>query len=145
MPLVLDQPQRVADWVGEHCGCPAPTVDSAIGYVDASGTLQAGVYFDGMLPNTVFAHIASARTALPRSLLVAVCAFAFRQLGVARITFMVDAANDAVVRLACRLGARVEARLSLAYGATDAIMFAFWSNSPWAKYLLARFDRYGAT
>lgn len=135
MPLVLDAPQRVADWVGAKCGMPAPSVDAAIGY-ESNGELTAGVYFDGMLPNTVFAHIASEATVMPRGLLGATCRYAFRQLGVERITFMVSDLNFQAVDFIVRLGATQEARLCRAFGRHDALIYTFWSSCRWAHRLI---------
>lgn len=136
MPLVWDEPQRVADWVGERCGVAAPTVDAAIGYV-SDGQLKAGVYFESMLPNTVFAHIASCAKVMPRSLLVAVCIYAFSQLGVERITFLVSEANPKVLAFVKSLGSEYEGRMKRAFGDADGLWFAFWRNSEWAQRLLA--------
>lgn len=135
MPLIWHDSQRVADWVGDRCGVSAPTVDAAIGY-ERDGELTAGVYFDGMLPNTLFAHIASAAEVMPRSLLQATCAYAFRQVGVERLTFMVDDANFDVVDFVVRLGAKEEARLIRAFGDSDALIYTFWRDCPWARRLL---------
>lgn len=135
MPLVWDDPQRVADWVGDRCGVPAPTVDVAIGY-EQDGQLTAGIYFDGMLPNTAFAHIANAAEIMPRGLLQAACAYAFRQVGVERLTFMVDDLNFEVVDFVVRLGAKEEARLLRAFGDGDALIYTFWRDCKWAKRLL---------
>ncbi len=135
MPLVWNEPQRVADWVGDRCGVAAPTVDAAIGY-ERGGALVAGVYFDGALPNTMFAHIASSAEAMPRGLLQATCTYAFEQVGVERLTFMVDDLNFEVVDFVVRLGAKEEARLQRAFGDSDALIYTFWRDCPWAKRLL---------
>ncbi len=136
MPLVYGAAQRVADWVGQQCGAAAPSVDAAIGY-ESSGTLTAGVYFDGMLPNTIFAHIASAAPVMPRSLLQATCRFAFRQLRVERLTFVVSEGNTRVLDFVVRLGAVHEGRMVRAFGPHDALIYTFWRDCQWARRLLA--------
>lgn len=129
MPLVYGQDQRVADWVGAQCYGTAPTVDAAIGW-ESDGVLKAGVYFDAPLPNTVFAHVASVTPVFPRSLLAAVCAYAFRQLGVERMTFMVSEMNRAVLDFLFRLGARYEATLHRAFGDASAVLLVVWRDDP---------------
>ena len=64
--LVVDPPQDIANWVAAQYGCVAPSVDAAIGVADERGLL-AGVFFDGMSENNIFAHIASQANVMPRS------------------------------------------------------------------------------
>lgn len=129
MPLVYGQDQRIADWVGARCYGSAPTVDAAIGW-ESDGALKAGVYFDAPLPNTVFAHVASVAPVFPRTLLGAVCVYAFRQLGVERLTFMVSETNRAVLDFLFRLGARYEATLHKACGDASAVLMVLWHDDP---------------
>jgi hypothetical protein len=136
MPLVYGQDQRVADWVGTQCGYSVPPVTAAIGW-EVDGELRAGVYFESALPNTVFAHIASVAGTMPRQLLRAVCLFAFRQMGVERITLIVSTANTQVLSFVTHLGAAFEGSLRRAFGDADGAVFAFWRDSYWAKRLMA--------
>lgn len=136
MPLVYGQDARVAAWVGAQCGYEAPPVHAAIGW-EADGQLKAGVYFDSALPNTVFAHIASTAATMPRQLLRAVCLYAFRQMGVERITFLVSTANERVLRFVTGLGASYEGVMRRAFGPADGVWFAFWRDCYWAKRLMA--------
>lgn len=136
MPLVYGQDTRVAAWVGAQCGYEPPPVHAAIGW-EADGQLKAGVYFDSALPNTVFAHIASTAGTMPRQLLRAVCLFAFKQMDVARITFLVSTDNARVIDFVTRLGAVYEGAMAYAFGNAHGAWFAFWRDSYWAKRLMA--------
>lgn len=113
--LVLDEPQKVADWVAAQSGDAAPTVDAAIGF-EQDGQLVAGVYFDGMTENNIFAHIANTAQVLPRPMLVAVAVYVFTQLRLTRMTFAVASDNHAGVQLVCGMGAQLEGRLHDACG-----------------------------
>lgn len=113
--LVLDEAQRVADWVAAQSGNAAPTVDAAIGF-EQDGALKAGVYFDALTDNNIFAHIASTANTLPRSLLVAVVVYVFEQLRLTRMTFAVPADNHAAGHLVAGMGACLEGRLADACG-----------------------------
>lgn len=136
MPLVYGRDQHVADWVGFRSGHEAPPVTAAIGW-EVDGELRAGVYFESALPNTVFAHIASTAGTMPRQLLRAVCHFAFHQMDVERITFLVSTANARVLTFVTHLGAAYEGSLRRAFGDADGAVFAFWRDSYWAKRLMA--------
>lgn len=134
MPLVYGRDQEVADWVGAQYGAPAPPVTAAIGY-ERGGVLTAGVYFDGMLPNTIFAHVACADRQFPRQLLRALGAFVFRQLGLERLTFIVSADNTKAIKFVKQLGAQMEAIMPRAFGAYDGGMFVLWADAPIVRRL----------
>lgn len=138
MPLVFDEPQRVATWVAACSGSDAPMVDAAIGYEDEYGRLTAGVYFDAMNENNIFAHIASVARVLPRSLLQAVTIYVVCQLKHERVTFAVSDANTQAKTLVEAMGAKQEARLSRACGNHDLLLYVLWANDPFPQRLLKR-------
>lgn len=139
MALVLDNPQRVADWVGAYMGHTAPSVDAAIGY-EVNGELKAGVYFDCMTDNNIFAHIASAAHA-PVSMLEAVARYVFEQLKLSRLSFPVPANNFKTRKFVTDMGCYEEARLHRAAGAHDVIVYVMWSDDSFVLRLLSRRSR----
>lgn len=136
MALVLDDPQRVADWVGVELGAPAPSVDSAIGY-EIDGELRAGVYFDAMTESNIFAHIAS-RAHAPRSMIVAVIQYVFGQLGLPRLSFAIPANNLKARQFVVDMGAYMETRLRQAAGAHDLLIYVMWARDPFPQRMLKR-------
>lgn len=136
--LVFDEPQRVANWVAAQCGNDAPTVDAAIGF-EKDGELRAGVYFDGMTDNNIFAHIASVAATLPKSLLAAVAVYVFTQLKLDRMTFAVASKNYAAGRLVRDMGATLEARLQDACGhGNDLNLYRLRADDEFSRRMLAQ-------
>jgi hypothetical protein len=133
--LVYDDPQRVADWVGEQVGAVAPTVDAAIGY-ESGGELKAGVYFDCMTGSNIFCHIASTADVLPRELLRAVAVYAFNQAKLKRLTFPIPADNIPAAMFVRGMGAKLEAILDEAWGDHDLHMYVLWANDEFPQRLL---------
>jgi hypothetical protein len=133
--LVMASPQTTAQWVAARCGSTAPTVDAAIGFVE-DGQMTAAVYFDCFTGRNIFAHIASDRAVMPRSLLSAVAVYVYFQLGLDRMTFAVDASNRAAVRLVESFGAVLEGSLRGAGAQSDLLVFALWRDARFTKLLL---------
>lgn len=140
--IVVDRAQHVADWVAAQSGVGAPTVDAAIGY-EVDGQLRAGVYFDCLTGSNVFAHIAASTMTLPPDLLIAVAQYAFRQLGLRRMTFAVAADNTRTIDFVRGMGAPMEALLRHAAGQSDLLLFVLWADSPFPQRLLTRGTRHG--
>lgn len=138
--LVLESPQDVADWVAAQSGNIAPSVDAAIGF-SHEGDLLAGVYFDGMSENNIFAHIASHANNLPRSLLMATAGYVYQQLGLERMTFMVPSDNFPTLRLVERMGADKEATLTRACGDADLNLYVLWRDAPFARLVLDMLEK----
>ena len=136
MPLIVDQPQLVADWVASRLGETAPTVDSAIGY-ESDGELRAGVYFDGLSGGNIFCHIASTTEMLPVGLLCAVAAYMFQQLKLSRATFPVDAGNEKVRTMLKGMGAEHEATLRGVYEDRDMLLYTLRGSDPYPRRLLS--------
>lgn len=134
---MLDRPQYVADWVARRSGGMAPTVDAAIG-VEHDGQLRAGVYFDGLTSNNIFAHIANDLPMIPRLLLAAGMRYVFRQLELERVTFAFPSGHSTVLRLMSHLGAQYEGRLRRAFGAQDMLWFVLWGGAPMAQAYMNR-------
>lgn len=136
--IVYEPAQEIADWVAAKLGTTAPLVDAAIAYM-GEDDIKAAVYFDTMNANNIFAHIASATTTLPRSLLAAVARYVYDQLGIDRMTFSVPESNYRTRAFVRAMGAEVEGRLKNACGDGDDLMlFVLWRHAPFAQQMLSR-------
>lgn len=139
--LVVDRPQYVADWVASQSGEVAPTVDAALGF-EYEGDLRAGVYFDAMTGNNIFAHIASTLHTLPRSLVIATAIYVYEQAELDRMTFAVAAGNHKTVKLVLSMGAELEGTLEKAAGrglvGCDLYLFVLWKDSPFIQRILGK-------
>jgi RimJ/RimL family protein N-acetyltransferase len=126
--LIYGQDERVSRWVAAQSGEPAPPVVSAIGW-ERNAQLVAGIYFDVMSSNNVFAHIASTGHLIPVELLAAAMAYAFRQLEVDRVTFMVEDDNVRCLRFIESMGAVPEGRLQRARKGGDILLYVLWKDN----------------
>jgi hypothetical protein len=135
MAIVVDQPQRVADWVGYQMGTPAPTIDAAIGY-ESCGQLRAGVYFDAMSESNINCHIASTTDMLPHTLIRAVAQYCFSQVGLKRITFPIPADNIVTIKFVRDMGAQLECVMAEAAGDYDLYLFVLWRGDPYPQRML---------
>jgi hypothetical protein len=135
--IVYEPAQDIANWVAAQLGNEAPLVDAAIGY-QVDGVLRAGVYFDTMTRNNIFAHIASEAPMLPRSLLTAVGKYVYKQLALERMTFAVPEDNARARSLVLALGSHLEARLRRACGDCDLLLYALWRDATPAVLLTNR-------
>lgn len=135
--LVYDRPQEVADWIASQVGVTAPSVDAAIGF-EVDGQMKAGVYFDMLTDNNVFAHIASTAVTCPPDLLAAVARYVFGQLGLDRITFAVSSGNAKTLDLVRGMGSLQEATLRQACRPHDLLLFSLWKRDPFPQRLLTR-------
>ena len=132
MSLVYGQDERVSQWVAAQSNEPAPPVVAAIGW-ERHGELTAGIYFDTMNSNNVFAHIASSGL-VPVELLAAAMAYTFRQLQVDRVTFMIDDDNKRCIDFVETMGAFPEGRLRRARKGGDVLLYVLWNdNRFWVK------------
>lgn len=132
MSLVLGQDARVSEWVAERSGTTAPPTVATIGW-ERDGRLTAGIYFDTMGSNNVFAHIAS-EGLMPWQLLAAAMGYAYDQLKLDRVTLMVDDDNEACLSFVRALGAELEATLKQARKGGDVRLYVLWKdNRFWRK------------
>lgn len=135
--LVFDEDARVCAWLDEQMGVPGPAVEKAsIGY-ERNGNLVAGVVFDNKTDNNVFAHIASTAVIFPLALIVAVARYAYMQLELERLTFLVRSDNAKCLRFVKRLGAQYEGKLERATRCGDLLFFVLWRDSPVPRRLCA--------
>jgi RimJ/RimL family protein N-acetyltransferase len=103
--LVTDR-ERVGAWVAERVGQLVPWGGyAAIGYEDGDGQIIAGVVLNNMTPTNATIHLALAsRYAFRRVFIRSVFDYAFRQLGLRRLTALINADNADSLRLCRHLG-----------------------------------------
>lgn len=133
MSLVYGQDERVSAWVAKQSGEIAPPVVAAIGW-ERNSELVAGIYFDVRNSNNVFAHIASVGL-IPAELLAAAMAYAFRQIEVERVTFMIDDDNKKCLDFVETMGAFPEGRLRRARKGGDVLLYVLWNDNRFWKKL----------
>jgi hypothetical protein len=133
MSLVYGQDERVCSWVAKQSGEIAPPVVAAVGW-EKDGQLTAGIYFDVRSSNNVFAHIASTGL-MPWELLAAAMAYAFRQIEVDRVTFMIDDNNKKCLDFVETMGAFREGTLRNARKGGDILLYVLWKDNRFWKKL----------
>ena len=117
--LVLDQHERVAQWVAARAGCSA---HAWAGYVclglEDAGELVAGVVMESFTGRSANMHVAGVgRNWLNRNMLQTCFIYAFDHLGLQRLTGLVPASNTAALAFDLHLGFRHE--YTLVDGAKD--------------------------
>lgn len=128
--LVVDDRARVGAWVAARVGrCAAWGGFSALGWLDApGGELVAGVVVEGMTSTNAFMHVAFAgRYALKRGLLWATFDYVFNQLGLERVTGLVDAGNAEALRFDRHLGFEPEFVIPRGNGG-DVVQLVMWRD-----------------
>lgn len=133
MALLYEWGDEVSAWMAQRLGLPAGRFTSTIGYA-SDGELKAALGFEGYTGSNVFAHIASDVT-MPRSLLRAGCAYAFKQLNCARITFLVNDDNVPCQVLMDALQLRREGAIRCGHPKGHTYLFALWANHPFVQRL----------
>jgi hypothetical protein len=91
-----------------------------------------------MTDNMLVPHIASVAKVLPLKLLLAVGAYAFRQLKVERMTFFIEEANTRCVDMVVSLGADLESRMTRGTKSGDVLVFALWDTCAFRHRLEAK-------
>jgi RimJ/RimL family protein N-acetyltransferase len=142
MRLVYDDDARVCAWVDEQMGLPWPSiVKTAIG-CEIEGELVAGVVFDNLTDNNVFAHCVNLRSGgFPVELLAACYAYVFDQLGLERVSLLVAASNERALRFVEKWGAQFEARLARATKAADMLIYVMWRDTEPAAQVFRAAER----
>ena len=128
--LVVDDRGRVGDWVADRVGRRAAWGGfSALGWLNApGGELVAGVVIEGVTATNAFMHVAFAgRYALKRGLLWATFDYVFNQLGLERVTGMVEAGNTEALRFDQHLGFEPEFVIPRGAGG-DVVQLVMWRD-----------------
>jgi len=110
--LIWDSPEAINEWVGQRNGGYAtPGSFTALGWVDEKLCLRGGIVFHSTNGAHCFANIALENGVFPKSLLKAGLTYAFAQLQLKRLTFIISEGNMPSINLVTRLGAIPEATL----------------------------------
>ena len=129
--LLVNDHNRVGAWVAARVGRLASWGEfKAIGLLDASGELTAGVVLHENTRTNANIHVAFAnRYSLKRVFLFAVFDYAFRQAGLTRLTALVSADNDASLTFCQHLGFEPEGVSRRAGDAgEDVIQLVMWAT-----------------
>lgn len=105
--LVTSDRERVIQWVSERIGCSSNWGECAgIGLLDKpGGELVAAGLLNNLSKTNAHVHVAvSSKYALKRVLILAFFDYAFNQLGLQRITGLVDDSNKEALKLDQHLG-----------------------------------------
>ncbi|MCK7581118.1 MAG: GNAT family N-acetyltransferase [Chromatiales bacterium] len=129
--LVVDDKESVGLWVARRLGMSAARWGefNAIGWLDRpGGSLVAGVVVEGVTATNAFMHVAfSGRYALKRGLIYATFDYVFNQLGLERVTGVVDAGNAAALRFDQHLGFEPEFVIPRGNGG-DVVQLVMWRD-----------------
>ena len=108
--LVLDQHERVAQWVAERTGCSAHAWAGfgCLG-LEENGELVAGVVMESYTGRNANVHVAGVgRSWMNRNMLVTFFHYAFNHLGLQRLTGLVPASNPTALAFDLHLGFKHE-------------------------------------
>lgn len=134
--IVVGKDDIVGAWVCREIGkLWVPTAGRALGWVDDSGKLIAGVTFtnfDGVNVLVDCAALPKSRW-LDRRALWSIFHYCFEQLGVVRVTAMVPENNNKSIKLVEGIGFKFEARLERAapQGYAMLVFTMFDSDCRW--------------
>lgn len=107
--LVLNDRERVADWVAGKVAQRVPWEGYNAFGVEMDGRIVSGVVIHQINGANAFCHIAIDK---PNKTMLAlfqvVCDYAFRQLGLKRLTGLVPSNEEHIVRFDMRLGFEIE-------------------------------------
>ncbi|MEE4236973.1 MAG: GNAT family protein [Anderseniella sp.] len=111
--VFFDRQDEVAAWVAERIDCdPRAWAGYVTLAIEDDKGLLAGVVLEGFTGTNANIHVAGVgRHWLNRQFLMTVFEFAFRQLGLLRLTGLVDSNNEDAIRFDLHLGFEVEAVL----------------------------------
>lgn len=138
MRIVTDRPDIVGPWVCREIGkLWVPGAGTALGWVDHSGDLVAGVTFTGFDGTTVWLDCAAVpkKRWADRRALWAVFSYCFEQLGCTRASSLVPEDNAVARKFNEIAGLRQEAVLKRAApGGKDMIVYTqFAEDCKWLK------------
>ena len=135
--LVVDDRERVGTWLAQRVGHPQGKWGTfgAIGLLDRpGGELVAGALANNMTATNAETHVAfSGKFALKRILIYAFFDYVFNQLGLERVTGLVDANNTDALRFDFHLGYEHEFIIPKGNGG-DVYQLVMWRDKcRWLK------------
>lgn len=137
MRLCLDA-HVVGPWVTARAGGTwTPGRGTAIGKLDESGELMAGVLYEDWNRANVVCHIAGEGNWATREYLNVIFDYPFNQLNVKRITVPVGSTNLKSINLVTRMGFALECTLTQAIPDGDLHLFRMWRDE--CKYIRGRY------
>lgn len=134
--LIWDSPEVVNKFIAQHGGgYQTPGSFQALGWVDSSGQLIAGVTFFECNGRHTMMSIAAPFQKFPRGFIKAIGNYVCHQLKLTRLTFIIEEANIASQRLVRHFGAKHEATLQDAGRTGHLLVFALFTDKCpiWSK------------
>lgn len=135
--LVVEPRHEINQWIAEHGGGKCwPESYTALGWL-RKGELVAGLTFYDCVPGrNALCNVAIKGGIFPPSLLRAGFIYAFGQLGLPRLTFLIESDNLPSIRLVEALGAVQEGRMANAGRNSDLCIFALIAKDCrfWRRY-----------
>jgi len=126
--LCLDA-EIVGPWVCERAGGVwVRGRGTAIGKLNSSGQMVAGVLYEDFNGANIMCHIAGIGAWADRQYLRTIFDYPFRQLGVKRITAPVAATNAKSINIVIRMGFTLECTLAQATPEGDMHLFRMWRD-----------------
>lgn len=137
MNLCFDE-SIVGPWVCARAGGTwSKGRGTAIGKIDESGNLVAGVLYEDWNGAQVICHIAGEGNWATRNYLGVIFDYPFNQLKVKRITVPVAASNLSSINLVTKMGFTLECTLAQATPSGDLHLFRMWRDE--CKYLKGKY------
>ncbi len=124
--VFFDCPEQVAEFVARFSGKPFHHPFTTIGVHD-NGTLTGGFVFTGFNGDGIEVSVAG-RGVASRGAWRAACAYAFDQLGCARLQMHTRRSNKAVRRILPRFGMTFEGVARRFYGNEDGLVFSLTAD-----------------
>ena len=137
MPLIWDSPEAIGHFLSTRgAGAPFPGSYTALGWADdETGRLIAGLAFYDCNGRSCSCSLAIDGGVFPRPLIRAGLTYAFLQLKLARLTFLIEESNLPSQHLVRRFGAVHEATLRDAGKSGNMLIFALFPEDCklWSK------------
>lgn len=131
--LIINDRERVADWVAGQVGQRVPWEGFNAFGVELNGEIVAGVVIHQINGANAFCHIAIEKPVKRiYELFAVVCDYSFRQLGLKRLTGLVPANEEHIVKFDMRLGFEIEFIMKDAALGADLVGLVMWADKcPW--------------
>ena len=124
--LIWEEPNLIGKWLAEQgAGNLAPGTFTAIAYLQG-GEIVGAVAFYNSNGSHCLVNLAMKYGRFPRALLHASLFYAFKQLGLKRVTFLIEADNIRSQKLLVHLGGKREATLREAGINGDLFIYALF-------------------
>jgi RimJ/RimL family protein N-acetyltransferase len=135
--MLISEPKEIInDWVAERGGGRAHENSyRALAWVSEE-EIQAGLVFYDFNPKNCLVNLAIKNNFFPKTLLKAGLFYAFNQLALRRLTFLISSVNIPSQNLVRRLGAIPEATLREADPSGDTLIFALFPENCkiWSRF-----------